>query len=367
METFAFILHPLNIDDVAKKYRLARKVSPKVVAGLLKRRRPFPIAEITGVRSRTGVEAKGWFIVVPLLPWQIQELDEEYVVGKIAKGCRVAEKLGAGVVGLGAFTALVGDGGRQIAEQMDIAVTTGNTYTIVTAIQGVTLAAKRMDLDLPNCSLAVVGATGSIGRTCAHILADQVGEVVLVGRNAERLEVVAEEVRAKSASTVRVAVDVAPVVRQADLIVSVSSSTDVLIHPEDIKAGAVLCDVARPRDISPRVAEARDDVLVIDGGVVQVPGQAEFNFDFGLPPGMAEACIAETMMLALDRRYEDYTLGREIPVEKVIEIEGVAERHGFELSGFRRFERWVTDAEIDRIRRNAQLRRELQVSSLTRG
>ena len=39
----------------------------------------------------------------------------------------------------------------------------------------------------------------------------------------------------------------------------------------------------QPRDISTKVAETRDDVLVIEGGIVEVPGDVNFNFDFGFP------------------------------------------------------------------------------------
>ena len=36
------------------------------------------------------------------------------------------------------------------------------------------------------------------------------------------------------------------------------------------------------RDVSRTVIEKRDDVLVIEGGMVDVPGPVNFNFNFGL-------------------------------------------------------------------------------------
>ena len=70
---------------------------------------------------------------------------------------------------------------------------------------------------------------------------------------------------------------------------------------------------------------------VINGGMVKFPGSADFWFDFGMPAGMAFACRAETMILALEDRQENFTLGREIDIEKVIEIEKMALKHGFEV------------------------------------
>jgi hypothetical protein len=91
--------------------------------------------------------------------------------------------------------------------------------------------------------------------------------------------------------------------------------------------------------------------------MVEVPGQVDFHFDFGFPPRMAYACMAETMVLALEGRYESFTLGKEIKIERVKEIAALAERHGFRLGGFRSFESAVHDDEIERIRDSARRRR----------
>jgi predicted amino acid dehydrogenase len=133
----------------------------------------------------------------------------------------------------------------------------------------------------------------------------------------------------------------------------VTSAVHAVIEPQHLKPGAVVCDVARPRDVSKRVAAERDDVLVIEGGMVEVPGEPDFHFNFGFPPRKAYACMAETMALALDGRYEDYTIGKDISVAQAQEIDGIAARHGFKLSGFRSFEQPVTDAQIAAVRERA--------------
>jgi len=84
-----------------------------------------------------------------------------------------------------------------------------------------------------------------------------------------------------------------------------------------------------------------------------VPGDVEFGFDFGFPPKMAYACMSETMILALEGRYEGFTLGKQISVEQVEEITSLAEKHGFKLAGFRSFEKAVSEEHIQRVRENA--------------
>ncbi len=87
---------------------------------------------------------------------------------------------------------------------------------------------------------------------------------------------------------------------------------------------------------------------------MEIPGpQASFNFDFGFPPKTCYACMAETIALALEGRYESYTLGKDLTVAQVKEIAGIARQHGFKLAGFRSFEHAVPETEIERIRLKA--------------
>jgi predicted amino acid dehydrogenase len=116
---------------------------------------------------------------------------------------------------------------------------------------------------------------------------------------------------------------------EADAVLSTTNAAWPIIQPEHLKRGAVVCDVALPPDVSPRVARERQDVLLIEGGVMDVPGDVDFGFNFGLPPGQAYACMCETMALALEGRYESYSLGKQIKPDRVQEIVQLARRHGF--------------------------------------
>jgi len=92
---------------------------------------------------------------------------------------------------------------------------------------------------------------------------------------------------------------------------------------------------------------------------VEVPGGTDLGFDFGFPPGQVYACMAETMALAMEGRYECFSLGREISLERVEEIAQLARKHGFRLSGFRSFERVLDQGEIEKIKHRAHERRHL--------
>ncbi len=342
MTRFAFIIHPLDVRDVARKYPIAKFLPESLVEAAIRHKRPTLISEITGIKSKTGATTEGIFIGLPLTARQmIKNVPLEDVYEKIVACADLAAENGAKLIGLGAFTSVVGDGGITVAQRSKIAVTTGNSYTVATAIQGTVQACSLIGVDVPKATLAVVGATGSIGKTCARVLGREFGKTILVGRNLERTQAVADELGNAEATTSFEAI------RAADAIVTVTSDDAAVILPEHLKPGAVVCDVARPRDVSVRVAKERRDVLVIEGGVVKVPGDVEFNFNFGFPERTAYACMSETMLLALEDRAENFTLGKDVSVTQVEQMIALADKHGFELAGFRSFEHAVTDQSIE--------------------
>ena len=351
MEKFAFVLHPLVVDDFARKFPIMRYLPDSWIEGAMRNVKAFKISHITGVRSPYG-EAEGWFIACPLTARQMVTLPEEYVTGKIIEACRLAQDLGAKIVGLGAFTSIVGDAGITIAKNVDIAVTSGNSYTVATALQGTREAVRLMGKDLSTAHVAIIGATGSIGSACTKILAREARDITLVARQQERLEALAAEMRPHVKGQLATSNDVKKSLRDADVVITVTSAVDCLIEPKDLKSGAVVCDVARPRNVSREVSVARKDVLVIEGGVIHVPGDVDFGFNFGFPPHMSYACMAETMILALEGRYENFSMGREFSIEQIDAITQLAKKHNFHLAGFRNAEQEVTELDIANIQRS---------------
>ncbi len=359
MDTFAFIIHPIDPKrDVSRKFPLLGKLlTVQQINFFSTFFPPVYISEITGIRSAaTGRGVTGWFVACPYTPQRMLELPEQTVYRKITQTGRLAERLGAQILGLGAFTSVVGDAGVTIASRLSIPVTTGDSYTVAVAVEAVRAAARQLGLPLVSdgwpvsgaATAAVVGATGAIGAVASELIARDVRKLWLIGRRAPALEALRERLSRQTLAEIVVSHDLRGLA-EADLILTVTSALDTVIEPEHLKPGAVVCDVARPRDVSARVAAARADVLVIDGGMVEVPGDPDFHFNFGFPPRMAYACMAETIALALDGRRESYTLGKDLTVAQVEEIARIAARHGFKLGGFRSFERPVTDAQIARV------------------
>jgi predicted amino acid dehydrogenase len=93
-------------------------------------------------------------------------------------------------------------------------------------------------------------------------------------------------------------------------------------------------------------------VLVVESGEIELPGDVRMR-DIGLPPGVVYACMAETVVLALEGRYETYTVGRAIEWEKVKEIYRLGLKHGMKLATISGVNGVFTPADIARIRERA--------------
>jgi fatty aldehyde-generating acyl-ACP reductase len=356
VDAFAFIIHPIDPKrDVSRKFpTLGKYLTEGQINYFSTFFPPVYISEIEGIKSEaTGKEVKGWFIACPYTPKRMLELPVQTVYNKLVQTGHLAEKLGAQLLGLGAFTSVVGDAGLTVAQKLDVPVTTGDSYTVFIAVESVRKAAEMMDIPLSGTTAAIVGATGSIGRVCAELLANDVGELYLIGRRADALEELRMSLQPMARAQLRTSTTMDDL-RHAQVILTVTSALHDVIFPEHLRPGSVVCDVARPRDVSARVAAARDDILVIDGGMVDVPGPVDFHFNFGFPKGKAFACMAETIALTLEGKFEDYTVGKNITRSQVEQISAIAARHGFRLGGFRSFERDVTEEQLEKVRQNAR-------------
>jgi predicted amino acid dehydrogenase len=135
-----------------------------------------------------------------------------------------------------------------------------------------------------------------------------------------------------------------------DVIVTATSGMGkTILDITKVKPGCVITDVARPLDLSPADVAKRPDVLVIESGEILLPGEPKMK-DIGLPPKVAYACLAETIVLALDRRFEVFTIGRDIEWEKVKTIYKMGLKHGMKLAAISGVNGVFTDDDIARVR-----------------
>lgn len=400
---FAFLVHPVDVQNYSDFDESLVHLNEEQLEDLSSRWndlvKPFVISSARIV-DQNGQSAYGDFICVPktaeqLLANPTQALEE------ISSAVQMATDRGAKIVGLGAYTSVVTMGGRQLLPHIDVALTTGNSYTVVSGVEAVVAAAKRLNVDLAGATGLVVGAGGAIGKALALLLSEQIQRLILVG-NPHRpekseyrmLKVMAETIRhlrdlghgghsfaagslgayigslqdvpaegesltiwidyvrklMERGAPITISVDLQDHLPQADVLMVATSSLERLITPDYLKRGAIICDMSRPSNVSEEVLKERPDVLVIDGGIIAMPSSPDLGWNFGFERGTGFACMSETIMLALEKRYEHASLGADLNLKQLEMMRELAKKQGFSLAGFRNFDRPLDPDVWNRLR-----------------
>ncbi len=364
---FAFVIHPLSQEYFKniKPIELLSYVSPPIFMDTLEKAMayapPFIYSKITGIKSPTGVEAEGWLISVGGTPKEIMNHRPEFTYDRLLDAARMAKSLGAQIMGLGAFTKVVGDAGLTVARRAPLPITTGNSYSASAALWAAHDAVLRLGLvakpkpgQKVQFKAMVVGATGAIGSVCARMLAMVAQELYLVSPETAKLLSLKESILKESEDarlflSSRADKDIADM----DMIVTATSGAGKkVLDIMRVKPGCVITDVARPLDLPPSEVAKRPDVLVIESGEILLPGKVSMK-NIGLPKGVAYACLAETIVLALAGRFENFTVGRSIEWEKVREIYRLGRKHGMKLAAISGINGPFSDSDYRRVRRLA--------------
>ncbi len=372
---FAFVIHPLSQEyfKKVKPVEILSRVSPPLMMDSLEKvmafAPPFVYSRIEGIRSPTGVEAEGWLIAIGGTPKEIMAHSPEFTYRRLLAAADMARKLGAQIMGLGAFTKVVGDAGVTVARQASLPITTGNSYSASGALWAAHDALLRMRL-LPRprgkervkFKAMVVGATGAIGSACARLLVRAAEEVYLVSPETAKLLALKAAIEHESpGAKVILAANTKRDLPQMDMVVTATSGAGKkVLDIMQVKPGCVITDVARPLDLPPAEVAKRPDVLVIESGEIQLPGEVRMQ-NIGLPRGVAYACLAETVVLALEGRFENFTVGRQIEWAKVREIYQLGLKHGMKLAAISGVGGEFSDADIERVRTLALAARAGQV------
>ena len=101
-------------------------------------------------------------------------------------------------------------------------------------------------------------------------------------------------------------------VREADIVIVATNAPSAILTEKHFKKGAVICDLTEPKNVDPTLLAKKNVVTLINGGLVFAP-YVRTNVNFHLPKQAMFACLAETFLLAAEKRHDRFFTG---PVEK---------------------------------------------------
>jgi fatty aldehyde-generating acyl-ACP reductase len=360
--SYAFLIHPRDLSDIPRRFPVARHLPPHWIEWILERLWPVLTSKITGLRSvTTGEEKIGYIVACPLTPEQMH-FDKRVAKRRILQTAKLAEKLGCKLIGLGALSASMSSGGEYLVDKLGMGITAGYAYTVAIILQMLEEAARALDVRLDQLTVAIVGAAGYMGVPCSQILSTEkkVGKLLLVDRPMKRG--LLEQIHRQSSKSVLSEVSTQlKSLQQADFVIVVTNSVEILIRSEHLKPGAVLFDDSQPRNTAEALVWQRPDVLILDV-MAYAPGiNTHFPFDFPTE-GDVFTCLGETLILAAHEWTDHFAIGH-YNQKLVHQIAKWGEEIGCKAAEFRSFNKLVKKEKIEYIKSFYQ---HLQASGTTK-
>lgn len=233
--------------------------------------------------SRSLFGGRLWMagITLPATPAALERVRRSLVRRRIQEAVDLAASIGCTVATLGAQTSILSVNGTALRAPAGLRLCTGNTLTAAIALEQIAGATG---------PVGIVGAAGNIGRAMAALVDDP----LLVGRPGS-------EARLESLGRGRVSTNLDDL-RSCGVIVLATSASEPVLLPRHVAAdrSVLIADLAQPPACSPSVPVERPNAKLLAAGLVRLPEDPDFAMSTHTPPGVAFACAAEAMLVALE-------------------------------------------------------------------
>lgn len=338
---------------------------------------PHGIAEFT-ITSSTGAQVEFQYYGLPAdanyfaNAWK---QNDTAPLNLIERAVEMAAQNNCKMLALGGFTSILAANGTALKARREIAYTTGNSLTAGVAFEAIIELCRSQKIVLSEANLGVVGANGNMGRVLSQLFAEKVDFLSLFVRAGKERGVKENLVHLinrgkknpdlfdkgiyrilkkiagfelwfndkmstqqwldhfilKSPKSPFLITSDFKNLKDCSVIVSSSNTEEPLIHSQHIGSQSVIiCDLAIPADVSDAVKEL-SQVYYFAGGVVELPeGNEVQTLGSGLPPNRVYACLAESLLLGLERHTENFSYGH-LEIEKVQWILEKFHKHGFKI------------------------------------
>ena len=387
--SFAFLMHSTSENDVVRSLPQKVKENYTELAQQELAAWFFSFGEIDyeprvvfefSMESKTGVVVNGTIIYSPIGPQSIMRLSRSEKQKLIDGYIELAKECGANIIGLGAYTAVVTQGGLTLNGSVPMAITTGNSLTAMSTCKSIEDLFEGRSAE---SSLMIIGGKGSVGRIALIHLSNFFGCINIVGspysteldqyKNLRNVifELQESDIPIRGESAAGKFLSVAKELNKSDFLTteddtilvgeidaiflqlknrkmksfvllkelgesnyeidcvfSATSEGKAFINSGGFKKGCHIFDVARPFDF----INTNNSENLHEGGLVSLPDKKARLSDsniIGCRSGVNLACLSETIALAMEGVDQNYSVGREISISQAREVFSIAQDHGF--------------------------------------
>ena len=250
------------------------------------------------------------FYVLPVDSAELEHLHKcgktRKVISKIQETVNMAVREGASVISLGGYTSILTCNGLALAEPEGTRIITGNTLTAASGLAHLRKFLLAHTGLLKARKIAIIGATGNIGKVIAEILCSQediCSGMLLIARSSKRLETLVTELEeTKSAGiTIEISIGLSGV-KTADILIICANTNDPLIYPHHISKDkpVLVFDLSVPSALAKETERMPNVMSMPFAAYVCLPEDPEAVISSYSPAGTVFCCAAEAMLLGLE-------------------------------------------------------------------
>lgn len=349
--SFAFLVHSRSHRDIYRKYPFFKFLPKSVGLWIMENLWPITLSKVTGLKNtKDQSEVRGYVLGITMTAEQMMN-NRPKALQKIRSALHLARGKGVQLVGLGGLTSSLSGGGHELLDIEHINITTGHAYTAYNVTETLFKVAEIFEASKEQVRIAIVGAAGSVGSLCADIIV-RAGymHVVLIDLErkipsiAEHLSVLKE---LNPDAHIEITSDIKKV-RECDMVITATNTTEALITPELVHDGMVIVDDAQPSDIHPDVLKI-EHVLVLEAGVVHTPG-VQSNFNYGLKNRTDNFCCMAELLILASHSWNNHYVVRRATLAHVDEISQWGRELGFKVAAFQNFQESITHEKFEKVK-----------------
>ena len=322
--------------------------------------------QIDGFDSKNKT-ISGWYILVAN---HTEELLRSKTLRqkKLVQAAKLSKILGAKFCGMAGLVASFTKGGNFLDREVEgIGFTTGHAFTIANIYDIAKSITQKVNLDLAKTKIAVVGAAGSIGSGVAKLMSEnKLKEILLIDTpnmiSVRKLEELKKNLlQINPDNEIKISKELVDV-KESDMLIIATNASASFIKSEHLKSGAIIIDDSFPKNVARDIIKARDDVLLLEGGVSQLPKKQNGYVARNIPDLLdlsisklisckqAYGCLCETFILAALGHRGNYALGDADP-KLAKDIMNKAKEMGFMTAVFQNYGFAVEESRIKRIQK----------------
>ncbi len=305
---FVFVVHPRRKDDIfiaAPFLSPLRKYLPSKLCYKIIQMLPASVlCTVTTEYGVTGVVVYKLSLPETMLSERKKCLKESHSFLRFAS--KISER--GSFIGLGGWWPIVtrrGLGVQAYAKKVGLKLTNGHTGTLCSMYLAIEKIAYLGGEEVENLNILVIGG-GKMGSNVINVIKDKVAKITIIDRHANKLSRLINDLKKENSKTTFHAIDATDesiklALIAHDICICTTSNLRRIIKPDELPRDTIVIDDSRP-EAFPRVYNKNNRVVVLEGGLMKIPGaNCGYDFGFGLDDNFF-GCLAETFLLAYDSR-----------------------------------------------------------------